>query len=230
MLELLDYQETPLGSISLRKRTEPRLNNRVVYEVQMNEEFLMSSLFYEAELQLSYLGLAALAHDNLNVVVGGLGLGYTACAALEDERVSKLRVIDVMEPVISWHQRGLVPMARALTGDERCELVHDDFFAWALDSSREQQALDAVLLDIDHTPAHWLTDSNSGFYSIEGLRAIAAKLTAGGVFALWSDDEPDAEFVALLKQVFPRVETHVVNFPNPYTGGEATNGVYVAIA
>ena len=229
MFEELDYQETPLGSISLRRRSEPRLNNRIVYEVKMNDEFLMSSLFYEAELQLSYLGLAALDRDDLNVVVGGLGLGYTAGAALEDDRVARLRVIDVMAPVISWHQRGLVPMAKALTYDERCELILDDFFAWALDGERDQDCLDAVLLDIDHTPAHWLTASNEGFYSIQGLRAIADKLKPGGVFALWSDDDPDPEFMALLETVFSRVEGTRITFPNPYQEVDASNGVYVAI-
>lgn len=95
----------------------------------------MSSLFVEAELQLAYLGLAAIADvftDKLNVVVGGLGLGYTAAAVLENSAVTSLHVIDVMPAVIDWHRRGLVPMAEKLTTDSRCELVLADFFALAL--------------------------------------------------------------------------------------------------
>jgi len=228
MFEELDYQETPLGSISLRRRAEPKLDNRIVYEVLMNGEYLMSSLFYEAEIQLSYLGLAALQGESLNVVVGGLGLGYTAAAALEDDRVQRLRVIDVMAPVINWHKKGMVPMAKALTYDARCELVHDDFFAWALDNSRDITSLDAVLLDIDHSPEHWLSPSNEGFYSKQGLEAIKAKLKPGGVFGLWSDDEPDERFIALLESVFTGVEGTIVRFDNPYQDTEATNGVYIA--
>ena len=68
----------------------------LIYEVKMNEEFLMSSLFVEAELQLAHLGLAELKEDNLDVIVGGLGLGYTAFAALENQNVASLKVIDVM--------------------------------------------------------------------------------------------------------------------------------------
>lgn len=72
----------------------------------------MSSLFTESEIQLSRLGLAALKqtqHKNdLDIIVGGLGLGYTAVAALEDPAVRSLKVIEVMKPVIDWHQRGLV--------------------------------------------------------------------------------------------------------------------------
>ncbi|NVK11028.1 MAG: spermidine synthase [Gammaproteobacteria bacterium] len=228
MLEELDYQQTPLGAISLRRRIEPRLNDRIVYEVIMNGEYLMSSLFYEAEVQLSYLGLASLRGEKLNVVVGGLGLGYTAAAALEDDRVETLKVIDVMEPVISWHLKGMVPMAKALTLDERCSLVHDDFFAWAMNDEIEQDSLDAILLDIDHSPEHWLNEANEGFYSRKGLAAIKAKLKPGGVFGLWSDDEPDETFTRLLASVFDEVEGSIISFENPYQETLSTNGVYVA--
>ena len=81
--EELDYQETPLGAISLRRRSEPRLNGEILYEVKLNEDFLMSSLFTEAEIQLAKLGLATMEGSDWDVVVGGLGLGYTAVAALK---------------------------------------------------------------------------------------------------------------------------------------------------
>ena len=74
----------------MRRRRIPKLGELDVYEVKLGEDFLMSSLFHEAERQLSKLGLAALEKDDLDVVVGGLGLGYTAAAALEDPRVRSL--------------------------------------------------------------------------------------------------------------------------------------------
>ncbi|MEC8871093.1 MAG: spermidine synthase, partial [Pseudomonadota bacterium] len=88
----LDYQETPLGAISLRRRSEPRLGGKVLYEVKLGEEFLMSSLFVEAEEELAALALQSLNAEELNVVVGGLGLGYTAAKALENEAVRSLLV------------------------------------------------------------------------------------------------------------------------------------------
>ena len=114
VFEELDFQETPLGEISLRRRSEPKLDGEILYEVKLNDEFLMSSLFTEAEIQLSKLGLAALDGPELDIVVGGLGLGYTAVAALEDPSVRSLMVIEVMEPVIDWHHRGLVPLGEKL--------------------------------------------------------------------------------------------------------------------
>ena len=84
VFEELDFQKTPLGEISLRRRSEPRLDGKILYEVKLGDDFLMSSLFTDAEIQLSRLGLAALDGSELDIVVGGLGLGYTAVAVLED--------------------------------------------------------------------------------------------------------------------------------------------------
>ncbi len=238
IFEELDFQETPLGEISLRKRSEPRLDNIIIYEVKMNEEFLMSSLFVEAEEQLSYLALAAITDafiEELDVVVGGLGLGYTAVAALEVEnpKVASLNVIDIMAPVIDWHRRGLVPMGEKLNSDSRCKLVLADFFALATADTQgfgeinQGQKVHAVLLDIDHSPSFWLNEGNGAFYTEQGLQHLADKILIGGVFGLWSDEKPDEEFVKLLEKVFSSVESHIVTFPNPYTQQESTNTVYL---
>ena len=129
IFEELDFQITPIGELSFRRRRIPKLGELDVYEVKLGEDFLLSSLFHEAERQLSKLGLAALEKDDLDVVVGGLGLGYTAAAALEDPRVSELVIIEYLAPVIEWHRNGLVPLGETLTVDQRCRLTHADFFA-----------------------------------------------------------------------------------------------------
>jgi len=235
IFEELDYEQTPLGDISLRKRTEPRLDNVLIYEVKLGDEFLMSSLFVEAEEQLSKLGLARLKKNghlqNLNVVVGGLGLGYTALTALEDPNVARLRTIDVMAPVIRWHQKGLLPIGDELAANPKSELVHGDFFAIATDNKTgvlEETQVHAILLDIDHSPSHWLNEGNSGFYNHESLLKMKNKIVDGGVFGLWSNERPDAEFASLLNQVFRDTEEHVISFPNPYSGGESINSVYIS--
>jgi spermidine synthase len=232
--EELDYQETPLGEISLRRRAEPRLEGKILYEVKLGDEFLMSSLFTESEIQLAKLGLAALNGSELDVVVGGLGLGYTAVAALENPSVRSLQVIDVMQPVIDWHRQGLVPLGKQLVSDPRCKLVHADFFAVAsssdggFDQTHPDRLVHAVLLDIDHSPSHWLNSGNSAFYTSEALGNMANKIYPGGVFGLWSNDPPDENFITLLDTVFESSESHVVAFPNPYQGGESSCTVYVA--
>jgi len=223
--EELDFQETPMGELTLRRRLEPTLGVDV-FEVKLGEEFLMSSLFTVAEVALADLGLAAVSGDNLSVVVGGLGLGYTAVAALADSRVSSLDVIDALPAVIDWHERGLLPVSAELTGDARTSLVLDDFFAVM---RREPVALyDAILLDVDHSPRHQLDPSHSDLYTVDGLKRVRSHLKEGGVFALWSDDPPDIEFMANLSAVFGEPTAHIVNFDNALTGRVSSNTVYVA--
>ena len=110
--------------------------------------------------------------DALDVVIGGLGLGYTAVSALEDARVASLVVVEYLEPVIGWHRDGVVPLGERLRRDRRCRFVHADFFALSRDVGRSfdpadpDKAHDAVLLDIDHTPTHWLHEAHARFFGV----------------------------------------------------------------
>jgi len=230
----LDYQQTPIGEISLRRRTDPALGGKLIYEVKLGDEFLMSSLFTEGERELANLGLRLLDSTNLDVVVGGLGLGHTAAAVLDNNSVQRLTVVEVMPAVIEWHRRHLVPLAKSLVEDARCHLVQGDFFELAtsadrgFDVDKPGHQVDAVLLDIDHAPDNYLAPENASFYSTNGLTRMAQKICAGGVFGLWSNDPVDQSFVTLLNEVFESTDTHVVTFENPYTGGEASNTIYLS--
>ncbi len=232
LFEELDYQSTPLGEIVLRRRADPRLQGLIIYEVLLGEEFLMSSLFTEAEIELASLALKGLPENSVDVVVGGLGLGYTAAAALKEPALKSLKVIEVMEAVIKWHKQEMVPVGETLNKDSRCELMHADFFARAMSDSNSfddsGEKVHAVLLDIDHSPTHWLNSENKRFYSKAGLKAMANKIHPAGVFGLWSNDPPDLEFTALLESIFESVEYHVVSFANPYTDEQSSNTVYIA--
>jgi spermidine synthase len=223
--EQLDWQETPMGVLCARRRLEPSLQIDV-YEVLLGDEHLMSSLFTVAETALATLGLAAVDGDELDVVVGGLGLGYTALAALEDPRVRSLRVVEALEVVIGWHQQGLFPWTARLTSDPRCTLVHADFFAMVADATLDPAH--AVLLDIDHTPTHVLHPSHAAFYEPAGLARLAERLNPGGAFALWSDTPAAPDFTARLEHAIGPTDVHRVPFPNPHTGCEAANTVYVS--
>ncbi len=221
--EELAWRETPMGEITLRRRREAQLDVDV-FEVRLGDEYLMSSLFTVAEIELSRLGLAAATGDRLDVVVGGLGLGYTATAALDDSRVASLTVLEALPDVVDWHERGLLPESARLTSDPRTRLQVADFYTHI----GTGDPLDAILLDIDHSPRHVLHPSHAAFYSAAGLDVVRSRLRAGGVFALWSDDPPDADFEAVLAGVFTTTASHVVDFANALTGGTSSNTVYVA--
>ncbi len=230
-IEELDWSPTPIGDVSLRRRRDP-VTGVDIFEVKLGDEFLMSSLFTVAEVEVARLGLVRLQGSGLDVAVGGLGLGYTAQAVLADERVRELVVVDALEPVIRWHERGLVPVGPVLTADPRCRLVQGDFFAMTdgtgFDPSTPYRVFDAVVVDIDHSPRHLLADGSAGFYGVEGTRRLAAHLRPGGVYSLWSNDPPDDAYLAVLSQVFVDVAAQVVSFPNPLQDRDATNTVYLA--
>ena len=229
--EEIDRRSTPMGEVSVRRRLEPTLQIDV-YEVMLGDEHLMSSLFTVAEIELARLALAQVSGTDLDVVVGGLGLGYTARAALEDPRVRSVHVVEALGEVIEWHERGLLPNATELTTDPRCHLVQGDFFAMVAGGDpfgpEAPDRCHAVLVDIDHTPRHLLHPSHAAFYTSEGLARLASRLHPGGVLGLWSDDPPDPDFLAVAEGAFASCEAHVVAFPNLHTGRDATNTVYVA--
>ncbi|MFJ8073565.1 spermidine synthase [Streptomyces sp. NPDC096176] len=230
--EEIDWRPTPLGDISLRRRRDPG-SGEDVYEVKLGDEFLMSSLFTAGEIALARFGLAMLPGAELDVAVGGLGLGYTARTALDDARVRSLIVVEALGEVIEWHKRELVPLGAGLVSDPRCRLVHGDFFAavddaCGLDPEEPGRRFHAVLLDVDHSPRHVLHPSHAALYRPAGLEALAGRLHPDGVFALWSNDPPDEEFTAALGRVFAESAAHVVEFANPLQQANAANTVYVA--
>src|SRR5262245_46148093 len=98
--------------------------------IKLGDEFLMSSLFTIGD-RFGPAGAGGLSEHGLDVVVGGLGLGYTAKAVLEHQKVASLLVVEALEAVIEWHAEGLVPLGPELTGDLRCRFVQGDFFALA---------------------------------------------------------------------------------------------------
>jgi spermidine synthase len=230
-LEFLDAQQTPMGVISLRRRHDP-VSGQIVYEAKLDDEFLMSSLFTAAEEEVARLALAEVDGDELDVVVGGLGLGYTAHTVLTDPRVHSLIVVDALGQVIDWHQRHLLPLGDPLTSDSRCRLLQGDFFTLAagdgFDAAEPDRRFDAVIVDIDHSPRELLHPSHAGFYEPTGIRRLARHLRPGGVFSLWSNDPPDAAYTAELEAVFVDVRAEVVRFDGALPDREATNTVYVA--
>jgi spermidine synthase len=231
--EELDYQKTELGELSLRRRRMVSLEDTEVFEIKLGDSFLMSSLFTKVEIALAELGLAELGAGEFDVVVGGLGLGYTARAALENPSVKTVLVIDALSPVIDWHRRGLVPLGAQLTSDPRCRFLHGDFFrlaSTAFDPENPGKRFHAVLLDIDHSPRALLHPRHASFYEGESLRRLAAQLHPAGVFAMWSDDAPDEEFLQALDLAFESSRAHIVQFHNPLLDCDAASTVYVARA
>ncbi|MCK5737144.1 MAG: spermidine synthase, partial [Spirochaetaceae bacterium] len=136
--EEIDFQYTPIGEVILQRRRMLELGGLDVFEVKLNDEFLMSSLFTVGEVDLSEIGLDTLevTDRSADVVVGGLGLGYTAEMALEHSATGSLLVVEFLQPVIDWHRQGLVPIGSRIADDPRSRIAQGDFFSKAMNPER----------------------------------------------------------------------------------------------
>ncbi|EKF56933.1 hypothetical protein QWE_24103 [Agrobacterium albertimagni AOL15] len=229
----LDYRPTPLGALTLRWRIDPASGGEI-YEIKLGDDFLMSSMFTESEKALATIALdqPGIGSD-LDVVVGGLGLGFTAATTLKDPRVRSLLVIDALPEVIGWHVEGLLPLSGAVAGDPRTRLIAGNFFDMAkkgesFDPEHPARRFDAILLDVDHSPSKALHPSNLEFYTADGLSGLLEQLKPGGVFALWSNEPPEEGFTRVLGQVFAQARAEEVRFHNPIQGNETVQAVYIA--
>ncbi len=211
LFEILDQQDTPLGELCLRRRELLSRPGMIITEVTLDHGFLLSSYPTESERRLAEFALALHPGQGLSVLVGGLGLGYTAHAALASERVARVEVVELLDPVIAWLEKGWLPIGESLKADERLEVIQGDAYARLLGPAGA--AFDVILIDVDHAPDEPLDEGSGAFYTEGGLRAVAEHLNPGGVLAVWSTD-PNPAFEATLASVFGQVEVEVVRWWN----------------
>lgn len=224
----IDYQPTPMGPLILRERRLLSLE-RTIQEVILGEEHLMSSLFTAGEEALGRLSLEAASAPAPDVLVGGLGLGYTAAAFLDAPQVNSLVVVEALPQVADWHKQGLVELGPRLCADPRCRFEVGDFFAMVRSGAPPAPGrFDVVAVDIDHSTEAWLAASHGDFYGEAGLSALRDWLRPEGVFGLWSDAAPDPAFLERLGTVFSRADAEVVEFDNPLRDTAASCTIYRA--
>jgi spermidine synthase len=195
----------------------------MVTEITLNHAFLMSSYHTMSERQLAAQGLDLNPGGQLSVLVGGLGLGYTARAVLTSERVVAVEVVEFLPQVIDWLNRGLFPLAEELKADARFSVAAGDVYARL--AKPPDEAFDLILIDVDHAPDENLADSNTRFYSEEGLRRAKAHLAPEGVLGVWSYAE-SSPFADALRSVFQRVTVGRVTFRNDLIDQDVTDWLF----
>jgi len=224
-LQILAYEDTPLGPLCLRRRltlAEPQI---WVTEVTLNHAFLMSSLHTDSERALATFPLQWLARRGLRILVGGLGLGSTAAAALENERVGEVEVVEFLPQVIGWLREGLTPLAATLGCDSRLRLTVGDVYQRLL-ADPDGERFDAILIDVDHSPTDTLTGVGNEFYTTSGLRRAAVHLVADGVLGLWSY-EADCLLLQSMREVFAEVLVHPIRYHNRHVDESFVDWLYV---
>lgn len=155
------------------------------YILLANGKSLMSSRMHGSEEALAVFACSRLRPVGPPcVLVGGLGMGFTLRAALDLlPRDAMVVVAELVPAVVEWNRGPLGPLAGHPLKDKRVRVEVGDV-AVTLRSVRGR--FDAVLLDVDNSPAAFTTPENSTLYDDRGLAAVHAALKSGGVLAVWS--------------------------------------------
>ena len=191
--------ESERGELVLRRRREDRAPD--VLELRVNGVFVMDTRETASEVELADLALR-LVDDPRDVVVGGLGLGFTTQRVLADPRVEHVTVVEIEEALVGWMRDGTVPHGPAVLADKRVRVVNADIRMAVAEASR---TYDLVLLDVDNGPGYLVHDANADVYRAEFLTAVRELLNPAGALVVWSAN-PSQELLAVLREVFGDAE------------------------
>jgi len=225
--EVIDAAATELGLIWLRERRLASAANRAVVEISLDHEFLMSSETTASERALAARAIALHGGEQLRTLVGGLGLGATAHELLGSPRVAGVRVTELLQPILDWHARDLVPLARELRADARFRAERGDVYRQLQGAASDRY--DLILIDVDHSPEERLGPSSASFYAASSLARARRHLASGGVFGVWSYAE-SPRFERELRAAFGEVLVECVAFANALDGVREENWLYFARA
>lgn len=194
-------EESERGELVLRERHEN--GAPTVLELRANGVFVMDTQETSTEQALADAALE-LVEQPRDVLVGGLGLGYTMHRVLADQRVERCSVVEIEPELVEWMRDGTVPHGPAMLADERANPVVADI-ATAIEEVADA-SYDLVLLDVDNGPDHLVHQHNAGLYREPFLSELRRILRPGGAVAIWSA-EVSPELETVLEQVFGNAET-----------------------
>ncbi|MGP3754948.1 hypothetical protein B046DRAFT_03346 [Streptomyces sp. LamerLS-316] len=200
---VLDRREGPFGEVVLREHGDD-------FEIIANGCFLMDTSDGRSERLLIDAALASLpaGRRDPSVLIGGLGVGFSLVRAAGQPRWGRIAVVEREQAIVDWHLDG--PLGRIsgdALADPRTEILRTDL----VDHLRTTtERYDALCLDIDNGPDWTVTEDNGNLYSPTGLAACRARLTPGGVLAVWSAQPSEAFGDALRNAGFHAVKTEEV--------------------
>jgi spermidine synthase len=183
------------------------------FVIRVDGRELMSSRVHGSEDAMAALGCAHLGeHPAAEVLVGGLGLGYTLRAALDLLGPSaRVTVAEIVPAVVDWNRGPLGPLAGRPLDDHRAIVLPRDV-GELIAAARGR--FDAILLDVDNGPEALTRPENQRLYSRKGLAALDRALAPDGVLVIWSASD-DAPFGERLRRAGFCLELHHVPARGP---------------
>lgn len=183
------------------------------FSLRLAGQVLMTSRSHGSEDKLATLAFDRLKTKAPRVLVGGMGMGYTARAALD--RVGpdgEVVIAELIPEVVEWNRGPLAAAAGNPLADPRCSVILGDVRQTI---ARAENEYDALLLDCDNGPDAFVQKNNASLYSTRGLAEAHRALRPKGIYALWSASPEewfirtlhDAGFTGTMERAGPR---HVV--------------------
>lgn len=201
--ETIVSASTPRGEIVLRERPDPQ-GSGVVHELVVAGVFAMDSLDTSTEAALALESLARTSHPE-RVLVGGLGLGFTAWQVLKDKRVRHVDVVEIEEDLVEWARLALAPTLGLVARHPRVTIHAGDVDRALHGESDPAGPWDLVLLDVDNGPSFLVHEGNERLYRADALRGALSRVTPGGVLAVWAAQREPA-LLSTLESLSPTEE------------------------
>ncbi|MEV7143256.1 spermidine synthase [Streptomyces tauricus] len=200
--EVIDRREGPYGEVVLRRHGG-------LLQIIANGCFLMDTSDGRSERLLIDAALGALDdRPGPEILIGGLGVGFSLAHAAADPRWGRIAVAERERAIIDWHRSGpLAELSAPALADPRTEIIEVDLVAHVNETS---DTYDVLCLDIDNGPEWTVTEGNESLYSPAGLAACARVLRKDGVLAVWSA-KPSPDFARTLRNAgFRHVRTEEI--------------------
>lgn len=173
------------------------------FSIQFCSDELMGSRDHASERALATLACGRVGPERGDVLIGGLGIGFTLGAALAAwGPTARITVAELVPQVVAWAKGPLAHLFGADLSDERVSIAIADVHDLIADA---EGAFDAILLDVDNGPDGFIRPENDRLYCNWGLRAAYAALRPEGMLAVWSA-YPDAAFAQRLAAIGFAVE------------------------
>jgi spermidine synthase len=179
--------ESERGELVLRERRGD--GGAAVLELRANGVFVMDNAEFTSELALASAGLE-LVDEPRDVLVGGMGLGFTMHQVLADQRVERCTVVEIEEALVGWMRDGTIPHGRTMLADARANPVVADVTVALTEA--DDASYDLILLDVDNGPNFLVHETNARIYEPEFLGQARRILRPGGSLAIWSMDDAPA--------------------------------------
>lgn len=193
--------ESERGELVLRRRTEEHTADAL--ELRVNGVFVMDTRETSSEIELAAAALELVEHPR-DVLVAGLGLGFTTQRVLVDRRVERVMVVEVEPALVGWMRDGTIAHGPSVLADKRVRIVDADIVRAVAEAT---STYDLVLLDVDNGPGYLVHDANSAIYEHDVIASIGRIINPGGALLVWSAN-PAPELAAVMEKVFDNCAEH----------------------